>query len=258
MKSAIVTGASRGLGLALTAELLGQGAHVVAIARTRTPELVEWQNKAGDRLTLLKADLIDTEGLSDLVAEALQTLPGNEGDQIALINNAGLVTPIATAGYYPHERVEDTVTVNITAPMLLTDAFLRFTDDSLAERRIVNISSGAAVKTYSGWGVYGASKAALDHFSRIVAAEQAETANPVRIAALYPGVIDTDMQATIRQSDEQQFSNKARFLELKEHGLLTPSAQAARHIIHYLFSAEFGSNPVVDIRELDLALSKQR
>jgi NADP-dependent 3-hydroxy acid dehydrogenase YdfG len=114
--------------------------------------------------------------------------------------------------------------------------------------RILNISSGAAVTAYPGWSVYGGTKAGLDHFSRTVAAEQ--TGNAVKVVSLYPGVIDTGMQETIRHSDPELFPNKERFDKLKSEGQLATPEATARRVLDYLNSAAFGSEAVVDVRSL--------
>lgn len=248
MQAAIISGASRGLGLALTADLLQRGCMVVGLAREHSPALQQLAVQHAERLHFLRADLADSDSLHGIMAEALQCLPLEQITQLLLINNAGVVSPIASAGFYPTSEVSRALAINLTAPILLTDALLRLTDTLECELRIACISSGAAVKAYPGWGIYGSSKAGLDHFCRHVATEQ--QAGNVRIAAIYPGVIDTDMQASIRQSDPQQFRELGRFTALKRDGGLSTPQQAARKIADYLLSTVFGMEPVIDIRQL--------
>lgn len=250
MQAAIVTGASRGLGLALCAELLQRNFVVIGLARQHSEALQQLAVQYAGRLHFLQADLVDSASLQGLMDEALQLLPLHDVRQLLLINNAGVVTPIATAGFYPAAELSQAIAINLTAPMLLTDALLRLDDEPDCALRIACISSGAAIKAYPGWGVYGSSKAGLDHFCRHVAQEQLARANPARIAAIYPGVIDTDMQASIRSSDPQQFPNRERFDALKREGGLSTPQQAARKITDHLLSAEFGVETVIDIRQL--------
>ncbi|NHQ84387.1 SDR family oxidoreductase [Chromobacterium vaccinii] len=250
MHAFIVTGASRGLGYAICETLLSDGYFAVGIARNAGPALEGLAARHPERLLAVNADLADAAQATASIHTALQQLPLPECATITLINNAGLVTPIAQAGHYPTDEVVKAVAVNVTAPLLTTDALLSATDHLPARRRILNISSGAAAKAYPGWSVYCATKASLDHFSRSVAVEQEGKANPARIVALYPGVVDTDMQSNIRASDEGQFPQKARFDALKSDGALSSPGDAARKIVDYLVSPAFGQLQVVDIREL--------
>lgn len=248
MHGVILTGASRGLGLALTHALLADGAKVVTISRSTSFDLTRLEKGYPEHLQHIESDLAAASHLPDLIACAVRKLGDGPFAKLTLINNAGMVTPIAQAGHYSPDEVNDAVTVNLLAPMLFTDGFLRLTDKFDVPRRVVNLSSGAAITAYPGWGVYGSTKAAIDHFSRTLAAEQSE--HGVKVVAIYPGVVDTGMQDQIRAADPAEFPNKPRFEELKAQGQLTPPDQAARQILDYLESPDFGSHPVVDIRHL--------
>ncbi|MGD1824173.1 SDR family oxidoreductase [Chromobacterium violaceum] len=250
MHAFIVTGASRGLGYAICETLLNDGYSVVGIARNAGSALAGLAARHPERLQAVNADLSDAAQAAASVHAALQQLPLPACATVTLINNAGVVTPIAQAGHYPADEVVKAVAINVTAPLLATDALLSATNHLPARRRVLNISSGAAAKAYPGWSVYCATKAALDHFSRSAAVEQESHANPAQIVALYPGVVDTDMQGCIRASDEGQFPQKARFDALKADGALSRPGDAARQIVDYLVSPAFGRQPVVDIREL--------
>ncbi|OWY40427.1 short-chain dehydrogenase [Xenophilus sp. AP218F] len=250
MHAFIVTGASRGLGHALCEALLGDRYFVVGIARRASKGLAELAARYPDNLLAIDADLADGQQAAGAIHAALQQLPLPDCASITLINNAGVVTPIAQAGHYPADQLRQAIAINLTAPMLASDALLSATASLPARRRILNISSGAAIKAYPGWSVYCAAKAGLDHFSRAAAAEQQGKSNPAQIVALYPGVVDTEMQDKIRDSDEAQFPQKPRFDALKSDGALSSPAVAARHIVDYLVSPDFGRETVVDIREL--------
>jgi NAD(P)-dependent dehydrogenase (short-subunit alcohol dehydrogenase family) len=95
---------------------------------------------------------------------------------------------------------------------------------------LVNITSGAARSVYPGWSIYGATKAAVDHFTEIVAAEEPG----VVCHAVAPGVVDTDMQAQIRTHDEGTFPAVARFRELQRTGAWNSPAWVADHLLGLL------------------------
>lgn len=244
MKFAIVTGASRGLGLALARALLTDGWHVAGMARG------EMTGLAGERFKPLHLDLGD----SPVAVSALDKLLTPEilanASEICLINNAGVVTPVAQAGNFSTEDISGAVALNLTTPIALTNAFLRRTDNSQAVRRIVNISSGAAHTPYTGWSVYCATKSALDQFTRCIALEQADKRNPLQIASIAPGVVDTDMQTQLRNTTLEDFPIRERFIELHQSGNLQTAAATATKLLAYLASSAFGNPPVVDLRTL--------
>jgi NAD(P)-dependent dehydrogenase (short-subunit alcohol dehydrogenase family) len=101
----------------------------------------------------------------------------------------------------------------------------------------------------AGAAGYCAVKAGMDHFSRAMALEQAEQTNGVKVVSLAPGVIDTGMQQQLRNADPQRFPERERFANLKSQGLLDSPAQAAAKVVAYLRRADFGANPVADVRD---------
>ncbi|MGL6045588.1 MAG: SDR family NAD(P)-dependent oxidoreductase, partial [Vogesella sp.] len=169
---------------------------------------------------------------------------------LTLINNAGTVQPIASVGSFADGVAEQALALNLTAPVVLCNAFVAHTAGFGGQRRVLNISSGAAANAYPGWAVYCASKAGLDHFTRTLALEQQAAANPVLAVSLYPGVVDTGMQGEIRAADPAHFPNLPRFTALKTEGQLTQPADCAAAICRYLHSAGFGQQAVADIRLL--------
>src|SRR5690606_23678481 len=122
-----------------------------------------------------------------------------------LINNAGTVEPIGRSdSLHSPAAVIAAFALNVTAAVSLTAAFLQHTSSLGGERRILNISSGAGRNAMPGWGVYCATKAALDRYTEVLAAEHPPD---TRVVSLAPGVIDTAMQQTIRDSNSTDFPN---------------------------------------------------
>jgi benzil reductase ((S)-benzoin forming) len=243
---AIITGASKGLGRAITLGLLGGDAHVVAISRTHDAQLARHAVENGYTLQQIQCDLANPTAVQRLSEPFMPSLPA-DAKRYVLINNAGAVNPIGkTDALHSAAAITAAFALNVTSVMALTAAFLRRTADMGVERRILNISSGAGRSAVPGWGVYCATKAALDRYSEVVAAEQhAHT----RIASLAPGVIDTDMQQTIRDSESTNFPNVEKFRSLYAQGQLSSPVDTAARILTYLNRDDFGATVLDDIRQ---------
>ena len=245
----IITGSSRGLGAALVAQRLLPGHRVLGIARQTNPALQAQADAAGVPLEQWPLDL--TDGMA--AAQRLQDwLAGLDGSQIAsatLINNAGVVGQLAPLDQVPLSGLSQALRVGLEAALLLTAAFLDASRDWPGARRVLNISSGLGRNAMAGSAVYCAAKAGMDHFSRAVALEQAAQANPARIVAMAPGVIDTDMQAELRGSDPALFPERSRFLQLQADGVLVSPQDCAARLLARLERADFGRVVVADIRD---------
>lgn len=241
---AIVTGASRGLGQALAQQLLAKGIPLITVARNSDPALTAKAQEQGVALTQLQADLSDPQIAQDISEKVVSLIPDGVS-RCLLVNNAGVVQPISnTAELSDAKTITETLTLNVTSVMLMCSAVLRAIQGTAIDCRILNISSGAGRGPVSGWGVYCATKAALDLYTRVLAQEH----NNVRAVSLAPGVIDTSMQDSIRRSDARDFPDIERFHALHAQGQLSSPADTARHILHYLDRDDFGTTVLDDIR----------
>ncbi len=260
-KTAIVTGHSRGLGLAMVDALAVQGFRVLALARSAVPGL---DGRYPDQVTQVAIDLVDSAALADFLSTGMLIEHVDRSTQSILINNAGTVQPVGPAGIgigvgaeaaKQANAIAQAVTLNLAAPLMLTAAFVAATG-SVADRRVAHVSSGAGRSAYAGWSVYCATKAGLDHHARAVHldAQQSQAASSpiagLRIASIAPGVVDTAMQAEIRALPPGSFPVQDRFHALKRDGALASPEAAARQVIDHILSDGFGSNPVVDVRAL--------
>ncbi|WP_079436737.1 SDR family oxidoreductase [Zoogloea sp. LCSB751] len=243
MIKALLTGHSRGLGTAIADALLARGIPLLALARSGNPQLC---SAHPDLLQEVSLDFSDTPSLQAwLHTPALRDFFA-DAESALLINNAGLLQPVGLVGEADATAIAHAVAVNVTAPLLLTNAFVA-TTRHCADRRVVHISSGAARSPYAGWSVYCATKAALDHQARAMAAEHLPG---LRVASLAPGVVDTAMQAEIRASSVEQFPQKGRFEALKNSGQLTSPDKAAQRLVNYLLGPNFGDVVDGDLRHL--------
>jgi len=248
----IITGASSGIGEAIAAALLAPDVLLLLVSRTRNASLTRRAEAAGAGLEWFERDLADVaerDGADELMRELFAAVDSTDAPRMRLINNAGVLAPIGSAEENASGDVRRHLAVNLTAPMTLTAAFLRRTATANADKRVLLVSSGAGRKPYAGWSAYGAAKAGLDHFARCVKLEQEAMPYGARIASVAPGVVDTPMQAHIRETDERRFPSRERFVRLYESGGLWTPAEAAARLLRYLEHPQFGIDPVVDVRD---------
>jgi benzil reductase ((S)-benzoin forming) len=245
----IITGASRGMGLAMAEQLLDTGHDLLCISRSHNDALGLRASGKGLRCEQWPQDLTRTEA----AAAKLETwLAGRDAGALAsvtLINNAGVLPRVAPLAAIPAADLADALRVGLEAPMLLTSAFLRATQAWKARRKVLNISSGLGRRAMASQAAYCAAKAGLDHFTRCVALEEALRANGAKLSSLAPGVIDTDMQTQLRSADASQFPDISNFIGLKEKGALSSPSEAAARVLAFLARPDFGSHPVADVRD---------
>ena len=240
----IVTGASRGLGLALTEQLLARGHRVLAIARRH----IELGVPSGAELLHWPLDLADSAPVAARLEAWLSAVDPLQLTSVTLINNAGVVSKLAPLSHIAADDLRNALRVGLEAPLLLTAAFLRATADWSVPRKVLLISSGLGRRAMAGSASYCAAKAGMDHLARAVALEEAERSNGARIASLAPGIIDTDMQVQLRAADPALFPEHAKFVGMKTEGQLDTPAQAATKVLRVLDRDDFGVDPVTDVR----------
>ncbi len=238
----IVTGTTRGLGAALAGQIAADAANqLVALARAPDGAI-----PGGVRF---EADLGDTASLAAACERVAGRLRGKSYEKAVLINNAGVVAPVAPLDEADAAQLERNLVVNFVAPMLLMRWFLRATA-GVGLRRIVNISSGAGRRPIYGWSAYCATKAALDMASRTVALECETRGMAVEVVSLAPGVIDTPMQAVVRAATERDFVDVERFRQMKAEGVLRPAADVARDILRLEAAGALRGEAIQDLRQI--------
>ncbi len=244
----ILTGASRGMGLALAEQLLAPGATLLCISRHANPTLAHQAAQCGATLEQWTQDLGDSVQAAQRLRLWLQNLSPATLSSATLINNAGVIPPIAPLSQSDPAALAQALRVGLEAPMLLCGAFLNATQHWPLPRKVLNISSGLGRRAMASQAAYCAAKAGMDHFTRCMALDEALSPLGARVCALAPGVIDTDMQRQLRGADASQFPDRASFENMHAHGQLTSAQEAAARVLAYLARPDFGEQPVADVR----------
>ena len=218
----IITGASRGLGAATAKLAATRGASVVLNARSADAlaEVVREIEAAGGTALAVPGDVSQEDNCRRLVDRAVSTF----GRLDALINNAGILPPIAPIAEAEPLGWQKNLEVNLLGPVLLTQAALPHLRRQ--KGRAIHVSSGAAVSAIPGWGAYSVSKAGVNHFNKILAAEEPA----ITTLAFRPGVVDTAMQTLIRNEGSGQMpaDKHAYFVNLHQQGKLLPPEKPGR------------------------------
>ncbi len=245
----IITGASRGMGLALAQQLILPGNALLCISRQTNAQLAALAEEQQVPFTQWSADLSDASPVAEQLKAWLAAKP-LAYDSATLINNAGMIPQIAPLSDVPAADIARALRVGIEAPMLLTSAFLQATAAWRIPKKVLNISSGLGRRAMASQAGYCAAKAAMDHFTRCLALEEALKPHGAKVCSLAPGVIDTDMQVQLRSASQADFPDIANFISMKDQGSLTSPLEAAGRLIAYLSRSDFGSNPVADVRDV--------
>ncbi len=239
MRNVIVTGASRGLGLAITRRLVAEGFRVIAVARREGDALREQINAApAGALAFAPFDLGEIDALPGFVA----ALKKQHGAPYGLVNNAGLGTEGLLANMH-NSQIEELLRINVTAPIILTKYVVR---QMMAGGggRIVNISSIIASTGYNGLTAYGASKAALIGFTKSLSREVGRLG--ITVNAVAPGFIATEMTAGMQDDDRARIAARAALRRLAEPADVANAvsyllADSARNITGTVLTVDAGA-----------------
>ena len=250
---AVVTGASRGLGAGLAVHFAASGLHLglcarhrpVLAARTR-PTAQDGHIEPSEPPVVAAVDVTDRAALDAFAAAVVARF----GRIDLWVNNAGLLGPVGPLAEADADLIRRTVDVNVTGVLHGAAVFAAHVRSRPGPGALVNISSGAATKPYEGWAVYCATKAAVDQLTRVVALEEAR--HGLVAYSVSPGLVDTDMQATVRASDESAFPEVARFRRAAEEHHFNSPAWVAEHILALAFGPQ---RPDAVVRVPDQAAS---
>lgn len=213
-KVAVITGGNRGLGKSLV-DLLIKEKDVFVLSLSRS---IDIEHETCESLRFFKTDLSKTFSNESIIF--LKQVV-NQDSTIYYFNNASTIIPIKKVGDFEEKEIQQSLKINIEYPVIYINQLLQTFNRNRIE--LVNISSGAGVNPVPYWSLYGASKAYLTMFFKIIE-EEDKGEKRVIVHNVDPGVMDTDMQAEIRKHDAPR---KEYFTALKqENKLITPHAAA--------------------------------
>jgi benzil reductase ((S)-benzoin forming) len=233
--TALITGSSKGIGRELSLLLLQKGYTVFGYSRTNS---IEHKNFHFNRIDLTKVNDLDSVRFPQV----------KKDEHICLINNAGEIGEIEKFGNKKTNDVINEFNINTIAPSILCNTFLKNYRDQSNPVVIMNISSGAALRPIQSWGTYCQSKAAIDMLTKIINEEHPN----IKAYSIYPGVVDTEMQKKIRDTDIEKFPLKDIFVEYFNNKELVDPKIISHKIYHILSNLDLFNDNMVSLRDLSI------
>ena len=234
-KTALITGSSKGIGKELSLLLLEKGYTVFGYSRTNS---IRHKN--------FHFNQIDLSSIQNL--ESINFPKIDEDEHVCLINNAGEIGEIDKLGNKKTNDIINEFNLNTVAPSILSNSFIRSYQDQSNHPIIINISSGAALRPIESWGTYCQSKAALDMLTKIINQEH----NSIKAYSIYPGVVDTEMQKKIRDTDIEKFALKDVFVEYFRNNELVDPKIISKKIYHILSNLNLFEDNMISLRDLSI------
>ena len=234
-KTVLITGSSKGIGKELRLLFLQNCYTVFGYSRTNS---IRHKN--------FHFNQIDLSSVQNL--ESINFPKVDKDEHVCLINNAGEIGEIDKFGNKKTNDIINEFNLNIVAPSILCNSFIRSYQYQSNQPIIINISSGAALRPIESWGTYCQSKAALDMLTKIINQEH----NSIKAYSIYPGVVDTEMQKKIRDTDIEKFALKDVFVEYFRNNELVDPKIISKKIYHILSNLDLFEDNMISLRDLSI------
>ena len=224
----LITGTSKGIGEAVAQKILQEGHTVLGVSRNRSDQLTS------PNYHHLPFNLTDTSRFDRIMEKANGIVNGQAFDFLCLINNASATEPMGRIETLNPDAIEAHVMIGLIAPMILTSLFIKQFQDEKARKKIVLMSSGAALHPLADMSIYCGSKAGLLMFGQVVGAEQKEKAHGFEVVSIGPGMVETGMQQAVRSRTSEEFAMAGYFRQAYEEGKVQETAFVAEKIYEIL------------------------
>ena len=230
---ALITGTGGGIGKATAELLLKKGYLVFGYSRT---------NKINHpNFNFVTIDLSDLIQVNDLI------FPIINSDNVLLINNAATIGSIVPFDKKEISNIINEYNLNLVSPTILSRKFITSYNDQ--EKLLINIGSGAANSPIPSWSTYCATKAALDMLTQVIAEEIHKN---LRVFSVHPGIVDTNMQKTIRRTEEHLFPLLSKFTDYYSKNELETTTIAAQKLYYIIQNSNEFTKNILSIRDVNL------
>jgi benzil reductase ((S)-benzoin forming) len=244
----IITGASTGLGASISKGIANKGVHLILIARDNK-YLSKVQTICESLGAVVDVHSIDlsSDSYYELFDKILLELNWNKYSRVVLFNNASTILPITHLDKASYKEIYSLLNLNLISAASLSQNFMHNCKKyNKSESFVVNISSGASLKSIEGWGLYCISKSGINMLTSVIANDTKDWDNPVQSVAINPGPLDTNMQNDIRQSNVEHSPLNNKFIKMYNDGELSSPDMVARKIIDILNSTSFPNGEYID------------
>jgi len=239
MRLLLLTGGSRGIGLALAEELATRGYKVIEFSRTAPHSYSVATNFA----TPLDAHRT--------VENAVASVDPNQLEELLVVSNAATLEPIGPTSRKPPASILDNLSINLASPVLFVSAAIARFQAAPCRKIVANISAGAAHRGVFGWSLYCAAKVGMESFIRSLAIEQQSQPHPFIPVNIDPGVVNTHMHVVAGSASPEDFPASTLFATRRAQGQLTPPERAAAAVANLLMSPTLTSGGGYDVRDVD-------
>ena len=237
MRLALLTGGSKGLGLALCETLIERGYRVVEFSRS-APHTYS-----------VRTDLAAPEESRRVVQREISSFGNERIEELLVVSNAATLEPIGPTSRKAPDAIVANLSTNITSAILILTEIVAQFQPTACRKVLANITAGVAQTGVAGWALYCAAKAAMENYIRAVAVEQESEPYPFIPINIDPGVMDTQMQALVRACSPCDFPGVERFISRKNEGALASPTTAAVAIYRILQLPSLSYGERYDVRD---------
>ncbi|WP_416435080.1 SDR family NAD(P)-dependent oxidoreductase [Priestia megaterium] len=250
MRFAIVTGVSKGLGYDISKVLTELNIDVIGLSRSTNETVENLIKSSNGQFTHIPMDLINVDEIESLIKEVCHQILARKPQKVYVFNNASMIEPIERLGYLDNNLIQQAINLNLVAPLFINNSLLKILRNEDIELVIVNITSSAAERPIYGWNIYNGTKAAINMHTKVAGLEQESINASHKIVGFNPGLMDTDMQGTIRGADQDAFTEIDKFLNFKKNGDLRPSRDVAKALMDIILSENLINGKIYSINEI--------